>query len=59
MFKKPIGSQGKEKKMKTERKGKWQKRKNKVTDLRTNISVITLNANVLNTSIKDRDWWNR
>lgn len=45
--------------MKTERKGKWQKRKNKVTDLSTNISVITLNANVLNTSIKDRDWWNR
>lgn len=60
MFKKPIGSQGKEnKKMKTERKGKWQKSKNKVTDLSTNISVITLNANVLNTSIKDRDWQNR
>lgn len=51
MFRKPICSWGKENRKK-EKETEQIENKNKVADLRANVSIITLNANGLNTSIK-------
>ena len=40
----------------TENKEKTQKAKNRMADLSSNISLITLNVNDLNTPIRGQDW---